>query len=74
MEQTTSWEANKSSTGQELPRILWNPEGSLPHSQNRYPRLCDSFVTWLSFYGEELLAIRQTSRLEGHPLSADRDC
>ena len=26
-------EANRFSAGQEIPRILWNPEGSLPHPQ-----------------------------------------
>jgi hypothetical protein len=26
------------------------------------------------FYGEELLATRPTPKLEGHPLSAVRDC
>ena len=29
----------------------------------------ECFVTWLIFYGEELLA-----NLQGHPLSAVRDC
>ena len=28
----SSWEANRSSASQEIPRIVWNPEGSLPHS------------------------------------------
>jgi hypothetical protein len=32
------------------------------------------FVTWLIFYGEELLAPCPTSKLEDHPLSAVRDC
>ena len=32
------------------------------------------FVTELSFYGEELLAPRPTSKLKDHPLSAVRDC
>jgi hypothetical protein len=26
MEQSPSWEANRSSASQEIPRILWNPE------------------------------------------------
>jgi hypothetical protein len=26
MEQSPSWEANKSPANQEIPRILWNPE------------------------------------------------
>jgi len=33
MEQSTSWEANWFSASQEIQRILWEPEGSLPHSQ-----------------------------------------
>jgi hypothetical protein len=32
------------------------------------------FVTWLIFYGEELLAPRPTPKLEDHFLSAVRDC
>ena len=28
----------------------------------------------VSFYGEELLALRPTPKLENHPLSAFRDC
>ena len=32
-EQSPSWEANRFSASQEIPRILWNAEGSLPHSQ-----------------------------------------
>jgi hypothetical protein len=32
-EQSLSWEANRFSANQEIPRILWDPEGSLPHSQ-----------------------------------------
>ena len=33
MEQNLSLEANRFSASQEIPRILLNPEGSLPHSQ-----------------------------------------
>jgi len=33
MGQSLSSEANRFSASQEIPRILWNPEGSLPHSQ-----------------------------------------
>ena len=32
-QQSPSWEANRFSASQEIPRILWNPEGSLPYSQ-----------------------------------------
>jgi hypothetical protein len=31
-------------------------------------------VTWLFFYGEELLAPRPTPKLEDHPFLAVRDC
>ena len=34
MQQNPSWESNRSSACQEIPSFLWNPEGSLPHSQN----------------------------------------
>jgi hypothetical protein len=33
MEQSPSWETNRFSASQAIMRILWNPEGSLPHSQ-----------------------------------------
>jgi len=33
MEQSPSWEANRFSASQEIPRILWKPEGSVPQSQ-----------------------------------------
>ena len=33
MKQNPSREANRFSDSQEILRILWNPEGSLPHSQ-----------------------------------------
>jgi hypothetical protein len=50
------------------------PEGSLPHSQEPGSRLCMVFRNMVIFYGEELLAPRPTPKLEGHPLSAVRDC
>jgi hypothetical protein len=75
MEQSLSWEASRSLASQEIPRVLWNSEGSLPHSQEPAtcspgPRLCIAFRTMVIFYGEELLAARPTPKLEGHPLSA----
>jgi hypothetical protein len=33
MKQSSSWEANRFPASQEIPRILWNPKISLPHSQ-----------------------------------------
>jgi hypothetical protein len=49
-------------------------EGSLPHSQE--PTTCPYLVfhNMVIFYGEELLAPCPTSKLEGQPLSAVRDC
>jgi hypothetical protein len=38
------------------------------------PRLHVRFRSKVIFYGEELLAPRPTPKLEGHPLSAVRDC
>jgi hypothetical protein len=32
-EEGRSWEANRFEASQESPRILWNPESSLPYSQ-----------------------------------------
>ena len=30
MEQIPSWEVNRFLASQDIPRIVWNPEGSLP--------------------------------------------
>jgi len=38
MEHSPSWEANRFSAGQEIPCILWNPEGLLP--QLKVPATC----------------------------------
>jgi hypothetical protein len=38
------------------------------------PRLLMKVCNKLIFYGEELLALRQTPKLEDHPLLAARDC
>ena len=48
--------------------------GSLPHSH--VPATCAvlTFCNKIHFYGEELLAPRQTPKLEDHPVSAVRDC
>ena len=49
------------------------PESSLPYSQA--PAISPMSISEHNFfYGEELLAPLPTPKLEGHPLSAVRDC
>ena len=84
MEQSPSWEGNRFSASQEIPRILWNPKVQyhihqcpppVPISISPGPRLSvRMFRNNMSFYGEELLAPRPTPKLEDHTLSAIRDC
>ena len=70
MEQSPSWEANRSSYSRNSPHFM-EPESSLPHSQEPSTEglvwsrgLCVWFVRCLNFYGEEFLSPRQTPRLE----------
>jgi hypothetical protein len=53
MELSPSWEAASCAAAQELPIILYNPEGSLPCSQEPstgpYPELCTYAVDWISY-------------------------
>jgi hypothetical protein len=39
MEHSPSWEANQFAASQEIPHSLWNPKGSLLHSQVPATRL-----------------------------------
>jgi hypothetical protein len=50
------------------------PYQSSPQRISPGPRLCIVFCNMVIFYGEELLAPRPTPKLEGHPLSAVRNC
>jgi len=89
MEQSPSREANRFSTSQEIPRILWNPKvhhrihKCLPpvpilrsyQSTSPGPRLSvRTFRNEIRFYGEELLAPLPTPKLEDHPSSTVHDC
>ena len=47
---------------------------SLLSSPVLFGGFCDGFVTWLSLYGEELLLLHPTPKLEDHSVSAVRDC
>ena len=40
MEQIASWKAKRLTASQEIPRILWKPEGSLSHNHRQEPIVC----------------------------------
>ena len=67
MEQNPSWEANSFSASQQITRILWKPK---VHCRTHK---CSLTVSQrYTFFSDELLAPRQTPKLEDHPLSGVR--
>jgi len=82
----SSWEANRFSASQEIPRILWNPKYIIVFTpipflslisvikDRSLPEAMYQFRNKASFYGEELLARCPTPEMDDHPLSVVRDC
>jgi hypothetical protein len=79
MEQSSSWERNTFSAGQDIPPHCVEPEGHYRIHNSPSPfrilsqidpvtnRMCRNIIKFL-WWG--VLAPRPTSKLEGHPLSA----
>ena len=74
MEQNPSCEANRVSASQESQGILWKPGIHYRKYKILQPnlRLFSRFITWLSSYSNQFLALRSNLKLENHPFSAIR--
>ena len=76
MEQSFSWEANKSSASREIPRIFWNPNvhycihNSPPPVINPVPMLLCMIRDVFTFLRQGVVRPRPNSMLEAHPVSA----
>ena len=56
---------------QEIPRTLWNPRMFNTAFTSAFLHMIHNIIR---FYGEELLALGPTPKLEDHPLSTVREC
>jgi len=86
MERSPSGEANWFSASHEIPRILWNPKvyyrlhqcplfvSILSQRISPDPRHMYPFRNKANLYGQELLVLRLTPKLEDHTLSVVCDC
>ena len=85
MEQSPSWEANRSSAGQEISLILWNSKvrrrihnSPLPVSTlsrfNSFPKPLCMIGNMFSFLLWGVVSTSPTLKLEDHPLPALRYC